>query len=237
VSGSVDPDAPVTIEERQAVSRLLTLLLVGALAVVVAAGVVAFTRDDDVTTIADRGGIGPLPGADIVTFVERRKVALDKADGRRAAVVSFASYRTEAEARAGLGDLEVEALLVAAPGGTPTAVRGSLEQWATRERQAAAEERANLQGMMDTEDPEFKRQFEQDMDRLTRLERAVAPGGPVVFGALVVGEADALRQLGQRPDVRLVDVDNSDDVPEPADVRGIRPEETTTANEPINRPV
>lgn len=237
----------------EAGAHRLILRAVAALVVFVLAAGVALVlneaNDADVVSSGDDGelvdgerlfsGGPPLPGTEVPAYVVRRKAALDRLDGRVVAAVSFTSYVTEAEARARAEGTTVRALLVAAAGGGPATVTGSLDRWAARERQAAEAEREGLVRMLtDTEDPEFVAQFQADLARLAGLLERLDPGGPVVFGAVVEGEVGALRALAGRPGVRLVDV-----VARRlgADVRvdrlgGIRPEETARAGDPPHRP-
>lgn len=234
--------------------RLIVRAVAALVAFVLAAGVAVVlneTDDADVVSSGDDGelvdgerlfsGGPPLAGTEIPAYVVRRKAALDRADGRVVAAVSFASYVTEAEARERVKatGTAVRALLVAAWGGGPATVTGSLDRWAARERQAAEAEREGLVRMLtDTEDPEFVAQFQADLARLAGLVERLDPAGPVVFGAVVEGEVGALRQVAGRAGVRLVDVAArrlGDDV-RVDQLGGIRPEETTRAGDPPSRP-
>jgi hypothetical protein len=185
--------------------------------------------------------IGPDRGAVLATYIADRGKALDNfgADGTGVAVVSFERYATEAEARAAVaGAVEIGALLVAAPGGEPEVVRGSLRDWGVDARDAAGDERQELEKLLasDTiDDPEFADFYAAEVIRLKRLEAALDPEGPVVFGLLVQGPAESLRAIARAPGVRLVDV-ASGAVDAQADVRGLRPEETERAGEPATRP-
>jgi hypothetical protein len=240
-------DAPVTAEERQEAVKLVTRLLAAALAVVLAAGVATyFTRDDDggdsfggeVTLI---NAIGPLAGRDLTSYIADRRNELGQVRDRRAAVVSLKEYMSEDQARRLFDGLPVRALLVAAPGGRATLVKGDLAQWAERTRTEAAEERQQFEGLIPTLDPEDEAEFIDDykeqIQRLTRLEAEADASKPVVFAVVTIGEIDDLRGLASTTGVRLVDVGAGPTVPEDRRIRGIRPEETVTAGDPITRPV
>lgn len=234
--------------------RLIVRAVAALVVFVLAAGVAVVLNeagDDDVVSSDEDGelvdgerlfsGGSPLAGTEVPAYVVRRKAALDRADGRVVAAVSFASYVTEAEARErvdGAGTA-VRALLVATWGGGPTTVTGRLERWAAREREAAEAEREGLVRMLtDTEDPEFVAQFQADIARLAGMIERLDPDGLVVFGAVVEGDVGALRELARRPGVRLVDVVArrlGGDV-RVEDVGGIRPEETARAGDPPHRP-
>lgn len=234
-------------------ARRLVIRAMGALiAFVLAAGVAVVLNEaggDDVVSSDDGGALAdgerlfsggaPLPGTEIPAYVVRRKTALARAEGRAVAAMSFTSYTTEAEARAKVEGTTVRALLVAAPGGGPSTVEGSLDRWAVRERQAAEAEREGLVRMLtDTEDPDFVAQFQADIARLAGLLQGLDPKGSVVFGAVVEGDVAALRAVAGRPGVRLVDVvarrlGGDIDIER---VGGIRPEETTRAGDPPHRP-
>ena len=238
-------DRPVTDEERREAVKLVTRLLTAALAVVVAAAAATLlTRDDDDGFGGDVSlinAIGPLAGRDLTTYVADRRNELAEVTGRRAAVVSLVDYASEADARRLFDGLTVRALLVAAPGGEPTLVQGDLGQWAEQTRADAAEERRQFEALLPTYDPETEPDFIEtartEIGRLEKLEAAAAPDGPVVFAVLVVADQPDLRRLGSTTGVRLVDVGESAQVPESRRIRGLRPEETSTAGDPITRPV
>lgn len=238
-------DDPVTPEERQQAVRLLIRLVAAGLAVIMAAGVaLLLTRDDnefdfggEVTLI---NAIGPLSGRDLAKYQTDRRRALRAATGPRAAVVSFGSYLKEPDARRLLEGLQVRALLVAAPGGTPAVVPGDLAAWADKAKRDAAAERAELERLIPTFDPAEDKDFIEDakaqIARLQRLEAAAAADGDVVFGVLVTAPADDLRRMAQTTNVRFVDVGTSAAAPALSRVRGIRPEEATFAGDPLTRP-
>ncbi|HZQ27114.1 MAG TPA: hypothetical protein VFA94_05390 [Acidimicrobiales bacterium] len=240
------PEAPPELSEEQA--RRLVLLAVGALVVFLLAASVAAVAahrdrgqrasDQTVASGDDIGAsTGPLPGTDLTTYVASRTGVLPRAKGTWAAVVSFAGYASDADARARLRSVDVQALLVAPPGGAPEAVSGDLGAWAQKARADAQEERANLQSMANTtDDTDFKAQFQADIARLDKLLAALNPNGPVVFGAVVVGQADDLRALASTAGVRLVDLVGRRPPASLALLRGVRPEEAVQAGRPPTRP-
>jgi hypothetical protein len=252
-----DSSEPSEVTEEQA-TRLVLRTIAAVVAFVLAAGVVVVAQRADRDELGDEpvvggaggdpasgfvGGdraIGPLQGIELPTYREERRKALAEAAGRRAAVVSFARYVTEADVErllAEVADIEPRSLLVAAPGGIP-AVVDDLEDWASDQRREAKSEREELERLLPTiEDEEFLLQYRSDIDRLRRLETSVDPKGAVVFGAVVVADADDLRALAGLDGVRLVDVGVGDDVPREDEARGLRPEEVVEAGEPPSRPV
>ena len=237
-------DAPITDEERQAVQRAVVRALAALVAVVVAAGVVLIVThhgNDGSGSVAAQteavDAVGPLSGTALTTYTQRRQVALNDVLDTRTAAVSFTAYLTDVAARRLLEGFDVRALLVAAPGGGPEVVRGSLDQWAAKEKSSAADERAQFEGLLkDTKDPDFIAQYKAEVARLAKLEQTVSPGGPVVFGAVVVADAAGLHRLGTTSGVRLVDVADSTTIPADDNIIGLRPEETTRANTPPTRP-
>ena len=181
--------------------------------------------------------VGPVPGVELAAYTQRRQVALGKAQTTRAAAVSFAQYMTDPDARRLLQGFDVKALLVAAPGGEPQVVRGGLDQWAAQARQDAADQKAQFEGYLkDTKDPDFVRQYQAEVVRLDKLAKTLAPGGPIVFGAVVVADPAALHRLAATTGVRLVDIAASSGVPIDTSIHGLRPEETAKAGSPITRP-
>jgi hypothetical protein len=205
----------------------------------VAAGV---GSGDGVGTLA--GGIGPLPGSSVTAYVRSRSSALaGVGDGdTRAAVVSFAAYRTVAAARAeveAVDGVEVEAVLLALPGGRPTSVDAGVDpsDVVADQRAQAASEKAALEELLPTvTDADFKLQYQADIDRLTALLARPGDVGPVVHAVVVVADGAALRRLAGRPGVRLVDPGPAARVPGPAGVAGLRPEENIRAGVPATRP-
>lgn len=225
--------------------RLLAAVILLTFALGVAAAAPRLAVDDATgapeqgRVISTRGGIGPLPGTAVAPYLRDRTAALAEARGRRAAVVSFTTYRSSDEARAALRGTEVLRLLVAVPGGRPGEVESDADLAAlivTQRAEAAAEKRALEQLLPTVEDPDFRRQYEDDIARLGRLLDAPAVIRQLVFGAVIRGPADGLRELAGRPGIRLVDVGASAAGPAPASASGLRPEETVRAEVPPTRP-
>ncbi len=182
--------------------------------------------------------IGPLDGTALSDYLPPRRSALDKATGERAAVVSFDHYMTEAEARSAVGQLQVVALLAAAPGAAPSVVNGDMASWAQQQRAATTQERDADQELLrnGVDDPDFKTFYTQEVARLNRVLAGIDPNGRVVFGAAVKGPATELQALAKKAGVRLVDVAPSAKVTPDTEYRGIRPEQTITVNQHDPRP-
>jgi hypothetical protein len=171
-------------------------------------------------------------------YALRRHEALEGVKGRVVAVVSFREYRREREARAMPAGTDLLGLLVAAPGGVPVVVTDDLRRWAVRERAEAQAELAALAAMLETtRDPAFRAEFEADMDRLRRMPAGLDPRAPVVFGAVLVAHATALRALADQDHVRLVDVVSKGVPADLTVLAGLRPEETDRAGSPRTRPL
>lgn len=184
------------------------------------------------------GGIGPPPGGDVVTYITARKEALAAATGDRVAVVSLAKYQTEARARAAVGSVEVLHLLAAAPGGQPATVTGALGPWVALQTTEARLERDEIQKLIPTvDDAQFKDFYRKEVDRLNKLLAGIQPTSELVFAVVVKAPAPVLQELANKTDVRLVDVGPSADPDPKRNYRGLRPEETSKANEPNTRPV
>jgi len=180
--------------------------------------------------------VGPARRVEIDPYVRERRQALARAEGDLVAVVSLRAYASEDAARSHAGDLEVLALLVAAPGGSPSVVEGPLTAWADERRRADVEERDNLRQLAaTTDDPAFKADFEAEVARLNKAIEAIDPEGDVVFGLVVRAPVADLQALDGRRDVRLVDVATSNQPESDVDYRGLRPEETSRAQEPPTR--
>jgi hypothetical protein len=177
----------------------------------------------------------------VASYVRSRGADLASVtSARRAAVVSFSSYRTRESVLAALGGVEVTALLVALPGGRPVeaGVEEDLGALAKRQRDEASAEKKALEELLPTvQDPDFKRQYQADIDRLAALLAGPSKPSDIVYGAVVVGRGDALRAISARAGVRLVDVALDAEVPGPGEASGLRPEETTESGEPPTRPI
>lgn len=234
---------PDSDEERlvlRAVAALIAFVLAAGIAAAVAQLDDAEEVDPSVTAdVSVFSGDGPPAGADVPTYVTGRRNAFDGRTGRAVAVVSFDGYYDEGDARAALSGAKVRALLVAAPGGKPIVVRGSLTAWKRQEREDAETERESLLRVIETtDDPAFVAQYQEDVARLTALLGRLEEADDVVFGAVVEADVGGLRRLAGRSEVRLVDLaaPRLDD----ADVErlaGLRPEETARAGDPPTRPL
>lgn len=181
--------------------------------------------------------LGPEAGVDLAAYAQNRRAALAGVTGDRVAVVSLASYGTEAQARRLVGALPVVALLVAPPDGSPSAVQGDLATWANAQTATIREERDEIRKLIPTvTDAAFKAFYTSEVERLDKAAKALTPTSAMVFGVVVRGPAPALQALAARPEVRLVDVaEGSEPGPEAA-YRGLRPEEKVKAGDPAIRP-
>jgi hypothetical protein len=192
------------------------------------------TTPDDAARLV--GGIGPPPGTDVSTYMTARQQTLGSATGPHVAVVSLSDYATEKKARALVGSNEVVALLACAPGGQPAVVTGTLADWVNDQTASAKADRDEIQKLLPTvSDQSFKSFYKSELDRLNGLISSIDPTSDLIFGVVVRGDAAALQALQQKDGVRLVDVGGADPDPK-ANYRGLRPEETTKANDPNTRP-
>ena len=181
---------------------------------------------------------GPLQGVDLAAYFRDRSTELVEAEGTRLAIVSLRSYAKEAEARRAVDGVDIEALLVAAPGGTPSVVRTSLVTWANDQRSRDEEELAEIRRLLPTvEDAAFKADYEAEAARLKTAIEAVDPSSDVVFGLVVSGPADALKRLALTRSIRIVDLAPEGDADDEAIYRGVRPEEMVKANVPPTRTI
>jgi len=192
-------------------------------------------------TLSPRGGIGPLPGTAVAPYERAREQALVgvPAQERRAAIVSFAAYRTVDAALEAAAGLERRALLLALPGGRPieAPVDVDLATIVRRQREEATAEKRALEDLLPSvTDEDFRRQYQEDIDRLGELLAAPADVDEVVHGVLVVGTGDALRRTARVPGVRLVDPGRDAAVPGVGQAAALRPEETDRAGDPATRP-
>jgi hypothetical protein len=237
-------------------AAFVALLLAGGVAA--ASGRLAEASDDDGagadgggveaavrSLAADGRGIGPLPGTSVPAYVRARAAALAEVpDGEeRAAVLSFAAYRTVDDAAsvvAAVDGVEAEAVLLALPGGRPVRASAGVEAGdvVAEQRAQAAAEKAALEELLPTvTDDDFRRQYQEDIDRLAALLAGPEDVGAVVHGVVVVGDGDALRRLAARPGVRLVDPGRTATGPGPGSAVALRPEETVRAGAPATRPL
>ncbi len=247
MSYSADPYRPpgVLDEDDRKARRVLLLFAFSLIAVGLGGLVTVSLRDtgSDDPRVATGGplrtaGVGPSPGEPLPAYTEARARALGTATGNRAAVVSFGKYINEAQARAAVGKLTVTSLLAAVPGGSPSVVTGSMAEWVNGQVAENRSERDEIQKLIPSvDDPQFKKFYEEEIARLSKLVDSVKPDGPLVFGVVVKGAVADLRAVASAPDVRLVDIAPSAEIGADTPVRGIRPEETETANNPPTRPV
>lgn len=231
--------------------RLLLRVLAGVVALVLALGMAAaaarLTDNEPVDLPAAAGepadaAVGPPPGRLVAPYLQARTRELAGARGTRSAVVSFARYLDEPTASRALSSagVKVHVLLVAPPGGSLGEVAptpGSVAEVVRRQRAEALAEKRALEELLPTvQDPDFVRQYEQDVARLAALARWLERPGPLVYGAVVTGSAEQLQRLARRPEVRLVDAAATDQVPPAGVARALRPEEMVTVGEPPVRP-
>jgi hypothetical protein len=224
--------------------RLVVRALAAVVALVLAGGVataaVRLTEGDTGEEAADvvvgagvlSAGRGPAPGTALPAYVRDRAAALAALAGapRRAAIVSFETYREREAALEATTGLERRALLIALPGGrsVEVPVDADLDEVVARQRRDAAAEKAAIEDLLPTvTDRDFRRQYEADLERLEALLAGPADVEAIVHGVVVTGTGDALRRTARVPGVRLVDPDASS---------GLRPEERVRAGEPPTRP-
>lgn len=239
-------------------------LLASSIFVVIVAAVFLVTvmaeREDDpgravpgagpVTTVAAPSGIGPARGSRVDDYIASRAQelkGLGPADSTpRRAIVSLRSYKPEAEARKVAGPARVVGFLVAVPGGSPTVVTEGLAAWSEAQRRTDIEERDALAALIPTSgnDPNFQACYRKEVARLDKAIAAASPTAPVVFSVVVEGMPEQFRQIAAHADVRLVDMGPAVPAADaPADAaaagqwRGLRPEETATAGDPVLRPL
>ena len=248
MSYSADPYRPPgdSNDDDDRSARRVLLLFALSLIVIGLGGLVTVTLRDDGGNDDPRvgaaqltsAGVGPAAGEPLPAYLDARRTALASATGNRAAVVSFGKYVSEAQARAAVGKLPVTSLLAAVPGGSPSVVTGSMAQWVDGQLADNRSERDEIKKLIPTvDDPQFKKFYEDEVVRLSKLVDSVKADGPLVFGAVVKGPAADLQAAARAPDVRLVDVAPSADVTPETPVRGIRPEEAERANDPPTRPI
>jgi len=243
VSVSTNPSPRIKREHLIWAAAAVVVLVLGvAVAAVIAQQRVGNKEKAQLLGQSESGGavvsIGPLDGTALSDYDPGRQSALDKATGQRAAVVSLASYVTEPEARAGVAQLHVIALLAAPPGGAPTLVTGDMAAWAQQQKASVTQERDADQQLLGNgvDDPDFRTFYQQEVARLNRELTGIDPNGKVVFGVVVSGSAADLQALAKHAGVRLVDVAPSAKVSDQTQYTGVRPEQTTTVNQHDPRP-
>lgn len=188
--------------------------------------------------VAVDSAVGPAAGADVGAYLDERNQALAAATGERVAVVSLDGYASEADARAKVGSMPVDALLAAAPGAHPSVVTNGLDEWAKSQRAADQVDRDEIHKLLPTvDDKVFKAFYESELVRLDAAIANASPTSPVVFGLVVRGPADSLKALAATAGVRLVDVGQGAKAAPDAVFRGLRPEETAKVGQPATRPL
>lgn len=236
-----DGDHVAAVRTLRLVVVAVGLVLLAGLALVLARSLDDDGGEDDPTLAGlDGGGAGPAAGEPVAAYIADRTAALAEADGRRVAALSLTSYRPETsvtELVEGIRGVEVLARLAAVPGGPPEVVTEAWPSWVVAERADLQAERDEIAGLLPTiEDPDdpFVVGYTEDLARLDAQLARLDPAGDLVYGVVVRGDADALRRLAERPEVRLLDlIDDEDDL---STVRGLRPEERDTAGAPPTRP-
>ncbi len=197
----------------------------------------ASRKVETVTTLPPPPEVGPKPGTEVAGYVAGRKSVLAGVKDERVAVLSLAKYQTQTQARTLVGTTPVVALLVAPPGVGPATVTGDLAAWVKEQTAATTAERDEIKKLIPTtDDPNFKRFYQEEVVRLDKALKSFAPDSAMVFGVVVKGPAAALQALGAKTGIRLVDVAESATTDPKAVYRGLRPEETAKANEPPMRP-
>ncbi len=179
------------------------------------------------------------PGLDepLAPYLAARTKDLANTKGERVAVVSLRRYVAEPEARAIAGSATVVDLLAALPGGSPSVVQGSIGDWLSGQFASTRDERDQIKQLLPTvDDPQFQADYKARIDELNKIINAVDPNQPLVFGLVVRAPGSALQALARSADVRAVDVAPSAAAAADTVFRGVRPEETTTANDPPARP-
>jgi len=181
--------------------------------------------------------VGPERATPIARYLAERSPVLAKAHGHVTAVVSFASYVPDDKVGARLSGLHHRRLLVAAPGGNPD-VTTDVTRWRTATAAQAAADARDLEQAIPTldQDPDFQAVDKAQLAADQQIIAALDHHGAIVFGAVVDGDADALRALAKHHDIRLVDVAPSAAQSDDVEVRGLRPEETVSAGDPEQRP-
>lgn len=192
---------------------------------------------ETVTTLPAPTEVGPASGTALPAYVTARKAELATVTDERVAVVSLAKYSTQAQAKTLLGTTPIVSLLVAPPGTEPAVVTGDLAAWVRTQTAATTAERDEIKKLIPTvDDQAFKTFYTQEVARLDKALKAFAPDSAMVFGAVVKAPPAALKALGAKAEVRLVDVAPNAAPGDNTVYRGLRPEEVAKANDPAMRP-
>jgi hypothetical protein len=229
-------------EERGAVSWVSVTVggLAGLVVLLLIANLV-FHPGRDTATVSSHpisASAGPEQGADVAPYVASRRQATSATTLPGWVVVSFASYQTPATVRTLAGATPVGALLVAARGGFAETIASSdaaVRSWVSATRARAATDAAGIRQMLPTAgDPQTIADFNADLTRLA-VVATVDGAEPIVFGAVLNVSAVDAHRLSAAPGVRLVDPIGAT-LPDLVGIRGLRPEEITTAGSPPTRP-
>jgi len=242
--GASDADHAAAVRTLRLFVAALVLVAIAGVAIVLSGTLEAEEPAADDPTVLDGAGaeVGPPAGTPIDDYLALRRADLAAAEGRRVAVVSLVSYRTDIAVEDlldAVGGLDLAARLVALPGGEPEAIDRSTSSWVIESRTAIRAERDEIAALLPTiEDPEdpFIATYTEDLARLDAQLAGLDPAGELLFGAVVVGDAGALRRLAERPEVRLLDVAPGDVVGDLTAYVGLRPEERDLAGTPPTRP-
>lgn len=254
MSYSTDPSSDAGGDDRA--TRRALLLFAASLVVIGIGGLVAVTvKTRDRSPAVSSGptvpakaksqadallatGVGPVPGDDVNAYIADRGTALAAATGDRAAIVSFSSYLSEAQAKAAVGQVTVTAVLAAVPGRKPAVVTGPVADWLNAQLADQRAERDEFQKLLPTvDDAQFKTFYRQEIDRLSKLIDGTKADGPLIYAVVIKAPAPVLQALAKAKDVRLVDVAPIADLKPGTPERGLRPEETAHADDPPLRPV
>jgi hypothetical protein len=239
-------------DELAAIRTVRMVVVAGVLAAIgfVAIGLARMTNDDDSSAPADEPAlgvdapvsVGPVRGTAIPEYLAAQQSALASVTGSLVAVVSFAAYETAADADAvvaAVPGLSTLARLVALPGGAPAVVDEPLENWLEGQRAPLQADRDQIAELLPTiEDPNdpFIPEYQSDLADLDAQLASLDPASDLVFGLVVKGDADGLRQLAASTGVRLVAPGADGSVGDLQSYRGLRPEEVDTAGTPDARP-
>jgi hypothetical protein len=201
------------------------------------AGTATTLPPETITTLPAPIEVGPPAGTALAGYVTDRKAALAAVTDERVAVVSLAKYSTQAQVKTLLGTTPIVSLLVAPAGTAPAVVTGDLAAWVRTQTADTTAERDEIKKLIPTvDDQAFKTFYTQEVARLDKALKAFAPDSAMVFGAVVKAPAAALKALGAKAEVRLVDVAPNAAPGDKTVYRGLRPEEVAKANDPAMRP-
>jgi hypothetical protein len=165
--------------------------------------------------------VGPVIGQDLDEYVTERLEVLATAedDGEnRAAIVSFSSYVTVAEAVTLVPDgFEITLVQIRVPAEnedpvevvTDGEVEADVSAVIKQERDRIADEEDEFRRLLDSgtvTDPDFKELYENEVERLSSTRHLLDSGAATVFAVVVEGSLDELRLLAEQDGIRLVDI-------------------------------